>query len=439
VTVRSRFGTDVCIWGLVAAFLLLLLAGQAAADPRSGLSAAESRAAAAEAKIETLEGSVQPAVARFQLATRRAAPSKKRAHQAAKRVATLEAAAQHRHSRAVAAVKAAEDERSNAAEKHDEKVRSGLGLGLSALILAVIAFTWGWFRATAVVAYLTRISLAQAIGLCVGGGFITLIIGAAMTNAGGVVGVLGEILVGLGLMLPIAFLLARHSAEVQRGRARAWLRRERLPRRVSEILAGVLAVLFMIGIGSGIFAGEAESGGVSAQIHRQAQRPETTTPGLVSAREEAARLKEKAGSLLAVVHHTQADLRTANSHVGRAKARLATADGQVHHFTRQLVALEVQETREAEHEEHEREQLVAQEQHEREQEEQEEQEEIEQQESEVAEECDPNYSGCLDPHSPDYDCVGGEGDGPDYTGTVEVLGYDEFGLDRDGDGIGCDD
>jgi hypothetical protein len=54
--------------------------------------------------------------------------------------------------------------------------------------------------------------------------------------------------------------------------------------------------------------------------------------------------------------------------------------------------------------------------------------------------CDPNYAGaCLDPNSLDYDCAGGSGDGPDYTGRVEVIGDDHYGLDRDGDGIGCDD
>jgi hypothetical protein len=53
--------------------------------------------------------------------------------------------------------------------------------------------------------------------------------------------------------------------------------------------------------------------------------------------------------------------------------------------------------------------------------------------------CDPNYAGvCLDPNSPDYDCAGGSGDGPDYTGEVRVIGDDHFDLDRDGDGIGCD-
>ena len=54
-------------------------------------------------------------------------------------------------------------------------------------------------------------------------------------------------------------------------------------------------------------------------------------------------------------------------------------------------------------------------------------------------ECDPNYSGaCLDSESPDYDCEGGSGDGPDYIGEVKVVGSDHYDLDRDGDGIGCE-
>jgi hypothetical protein len=53
--------------------------------------------------------------------------------------------------------------------------------------------------------------------------------------------------------------------------------------------------------------------------------------------------------------------------------------------------------------------------------------------------CDPNYEGaCLDPNSPDYDCEGGSGDGPDYTGAVTVVGDDHFRLDRDGDGSACE-
>jgi hypothetical protein len=53
--------------------------------------------------------------------------------------------------------------------------------------------------------------------------------------------------------------------------------------------------------------------------------------------------------------------------------------------------------------------------------------------------CHPSYEGaCLDPNSYDYDCEGGTGNGPDYTGEVDVVGDDPFDLDRDGDGTACE-
>lgn len=60
-------------------------------------------------------------------------------------------------------------------------------------------------------------------------------------------------------------------------------------------------------------------------------------------------------------------------------------------------------------------------------------------ESEPAEDCDPSYEGaCLDPYASDYDCAGGSGDGPEYTGPVTVVGEDHYGLDADGDGYACE-
>jgi hypothetical protein len=52
--------------------------------------------------------------------------------------------------------------------------------------------------------------------------------------------------------------------------------------------------------------------------------------------------------------------------------------------------------------------------------------------------CHPGYSGCLKQNAGDYDCAGGSGNGPNYTGPVRVLGSDPFGLDRDNDGWGCE-
>jgi hypothetical protein len=56
----------------------------------------------------------------------------------------------------------------------------------------------------------------------------------------------------------------------------------------------------------------------------------------------------------------------------------------------------------------------------------------------AARQCDPNYSGCV-PIASDVDCSAGSGNGPAYvTGPVRVIGTDIYGLDNDGDGIGCE-
>jgi hypothetical protein len=56
---------------------------------------------------------------------------------------------------------------------------------------------------------------------------------------------------------------------------------------------------------------------------------------------------------------------------------------------------------------------------------------------EPADECHPSYTPCVEIAS-DVDCAGGSGNGPAYTGRVSVIGPDEYDLDRDGDGVGCE-
>lgn len=53
--------------------------------------------------------------------------------------------------------------------------------------------------------------------------------------------------------------------------------------------------------------------------------------------------------------------------------------------------------------------------------------------------CDPNYAGACVPIASDVDCSSGKGNGPAYVrGPVTVVGTDIYDLDRDGDGIGCE-
>ncbi len=417
---RKRVASVVAAAAVLAITLGLVLAGAASAqDLSAGLSEAESRAEVAAVEVEELEGAAIPAETKFEASSKRATPAEAAANAAKLRVAGIEDVQKSRRFAAIAEISRIESANRDAAEKHDDKVRSGLGFGLAALIMAGIALAWGWFRASAAIGGLTRMTLGRAIGLCVGGGLLAIIFGTAMGNASGLVGVLGNALFGVGFMLPIALLLARHSIEVQRGRSKPVLRRERLPRWVAQSVCGVMGALFLIGVGAALFAGEAESKPVSSQLRLRASEQAPGVPALAGAEQQAAGLDRRAASLLAVTHSDRLELRAIKRRLGRAESRLTSANSEARNFTRRLVALSAREEREAATEE--REFAV-----------------LREEEEPAAEECDPNYSGCLDPNASDYDCEGGSGNGPDYTGEVQVLGVDHYGLDADSDGIGCE-
>ena len=57
----------------------------------------------------------------------------------------------------------------------------------------------------------------------------------------------------------------------------------------------------------------------------------------------------------------------------------------------------------------------------------------------MAQACHPSYEGECVPIASDADCASGSGNGPVYVrGPVRVVGPDEYDLDRDGDGVGCE-
>lgn len=419
---------------LIALIGLLVPAAPAAAqDPAAGLAEAETHVAQYEGELPGLQDQVSVAERNYEVAARRAAPSLRLVRNSKGDLRRLrrELAAQQRTAKGEIA--RLEDRRRQEADDHDQQVRSGVGFGLAALVAALIALGWGWFRATAPVAALTRIDLAQAIGLCVGGGLLMLIAGAALGGSNGAVGSLGSFLFCLGLILPTAFLLARHSAEVQRGHAKPLLRRERLPQWVSLATAGVMAILFLAGTGSAIFAGDASSEPIGPRLEAEAEAASNGDGAaeIAAARNELARSRKHATRPLAERNKARQELATARRELGHTQRRLAAAQASAKSFAHRLVAQEAREQREEEKQlaraQREEKELVAIQ-----------EEEQEEAEEEAASECDPNYSGCLDPNAPDYDCEGGSGDGPLYTGTVEVLGVDHYGLDSDGDGIGCE-
>lgn len=412
---------------LAAIAILSWAAGASAAqDPRAGLAEAEQRAAALEAQRADQQRQLETAEARRRAAASAAAPRLRALESKRAEVDRLRSQLVEEEEEAGSRIAQLKEQHRQEVDDHDEEVRTGVGFGLAALLAGFIALAWGWFRATDAVAALTEIQLGQAIGLCVGGGLLLTIVGAVLGSSDGAVGAIGSFLFCLGLILPTALLLARHSAEVQRGRSKPLLRRERLPAWVPLTTAGLMLLFFAAGTGSAIFADGASSQPVPAELREKAK---ATSEGsgaeeLAAAEEEAAEAKQRVSAPAARLNATEQALTAARKSLRSVTRRLARAEADQRSATRRLVALEEREQREAERAEaraiREEEALVAQE------------------EEELASECHPSYSGCLDPSSPDYDCAGGSGDGPDYTGTVTVTGYDEYGLDDDGDGVGCE-
>lgn len=413
---------------LVAALFGMTGGGKAEArDLSVDLANAERRVSSYEADVSMRRRQLGSAVRRYRAAARRANPLVRALDENRAELRRLYSDLADREEAAGSRISELEQQRQEEIDEHDEEVRDGVGIGLAALVAGLIALAWGWFRATALVAALTRAERGQAIGVCVGGGLLMVVIGAVLGSSRGVVGALGSFLFWLGLILPTALLLARHSAEVQRGRSRPLLRRDRLPVWTSPAIASLMFVLFLASTGSAIFADGASSQPVSAELREEA---EATSEGrgaeeLRAAQEQVAEAKLRAANPLSRRNSARRALRAARRGFHGAQRRLVSARRSEHSVSQRLVALEGRERREAERE-------AA-----REAREAEEQAEIEAEE--LASQCNPNYSGCLDPYSPDYDCEGGSGDGPDYTGTVEVIGYDEYGLDANDNGIGCEE
>lgn len=422
--------------GLLFALVVMLAASvqiSAAQDLGAALARAEANIRKYESQLPVEQQQVSDAEAQYRAADRHAAPAAQALRRSRAEVSRVRRELSKKEGKAKAHIAAAKEQHQQEVDDHDEQVHNGVGFGLAALMAGLIAFAWGFFRASAPVAALTELELSRAIGLCVGGGLLMVIVGIALGSASGVVGALGSFIACLGLILPMAFLLARHSAEVQRGRSKPLLRRDRLPGWVPLTVAGLMGVLFLASTGSALFAPSASSESLSSRLQEEAKgaRGGRGAEELGAAQEEVAKAKRQAAAPLARQNHAQRQLARARGDLHRVQAHLAAARGSQRFFARQLVALEVKEKRRREKEE-------VRAQHEREKQEEIEAKEVEEAETQLASECDPNYSGCLDPNASDYDCAGGSGDGPLYTGTVTVLGEDHYGLDADGDGIGCE-
>jgi len=417
--VSSRWGCVAQIALAVAVTISLAMPGGSArgADPGAGLSEAESRAASAEAEIAAAQGEVDVARAKTSAVASRAVPASAAARAARDEARELRSTLLEREQQAKAEIAAGEAARQQEADDHDREVALGIGIGLAALLAAGIALAWGWFRATPPVAALSQINLGRALGLCLGGGLLLIVIGAMLGNAGGLPGAIGALLLGLGFVLPTALLLGRHSAEVQRGKAKPAFKRERLPAWLTRSIAALLLLIGLTSLGGSIFAEQPAAYSASTQLQEDSkalsQGPDAQRLQDTAAKADSA--AQAASTPLAQLRSARASLRQANRALSRARGRLASAEVDERRFARRLAVLVAKEEREAA-------QAAARAAREA--------EELEEEES-FSSGCDPNYTGCVPVYPPDVNC-------PEVGETVTVLGSDPHGLDADGDLVGCE-
>ncbi len=403
---------------LAVAILLATLGGSAGAtDPSTGLSEAEARAARAEADIASTQAELNTARARLAAASRRASPVIEAARTARARARDLKETLLDRQRQADARIAELEATHGQEVDDHDREVVYGIGFGLAALLGAGIALAWGWFRATPLVAALSRTDLGRALGLCLGGGLLLIVVGSVLSDTDGLPGAVGALLLGLGFVLPTALLLGRHSAEVQRGRAKPVLKRDRLPSWVPRGVTVLLLLFALSGLGSSIFAEDPAAFSVSAQLREDntALKSGPDAHHLEEATAAAEATRRTMVKPVAQQRAARAAVRKATRELGGAKNRLASAEADQRRFARRLAVLVAREEREAA-------QAAAR---------------AEREAEELAEEetsssgCDPNYSGCVSVYPPDVDCA-------EVGETVTVLGSDPHGLDADGDLEGCE-
>ena len=334
------------------------------------------------------------------------------------------------------------DENQSAAEKHDQKVHSDIGFALAALSIAAIAFAWGWFRASAAVAYLTRKPLKNVVLALVGFGLVTLLLGGVLADAGGLLAVFGGLAIGLSFALTVALLLARHSAEIQRGKAKAIFRRERMSPMVGRTVAVFFGLIFLVAFIASLTQGEPDSRQVSAQLQDQMKLASDSSPQIKSGEDRAATLrkelaplrkKDRRASFEPAHRRAEAAARAGSSRRTRTtsddgaenlpKSRPRNSAGwneRKHGLSISRKGKNANTSVPSKGKNAKRKSRIRR--------------------SGSRSLRSQLLGACLHEGIGDYDCAGGYGDGPNYVeGPIEVVGVDQFGLDEDGDGIACED
>ena len=394
-----------------------------AQDPYADLAAAQEALAEAEARLQAAEARTEEAQKALAPVEARAEAATSKANAATGRAERIEGELVESREDAAGAVEAARASNDEKRDEHAEDKATAIGLGFGLAVLALFVLFWRQIRGLSALGWLTEQSTGRAIGICVATAVIGLALAGALSESSPLV---GSLVLVLGLGLPVLGWMARHSLRVARGDGTPLYLTDRLSSRGLQITAALIAVAASTALSVGLASGEPQLEQLSAETVRLAEQAagdpaDPPTPALIAARKKAKPLATQAEDLRGERAKAQAVLVSANRELEDATASVSDSKDDIDTATELIAQQEARAERLAA-----REAAAAAEAAE-----------------EAAEEkptgggCTPGYSPCLPPAS-DYDCEGGSGDGPEYTGVVSISGSDPYDLDADGDGTGCD-
>jgi hypothetical protein len=326
----------VLIWALA-----LVPATASAQSLDAQLASAQNQATLAEQQISEATASANAAQRKLAKVSPKTEQVATEATNALNRVQTLQTDLAAQRTRALEQVRHSGENYDQEKQDQDNTVSASLGFAIGALILAALVLFWKWFRQLTLVQRLGERGWLRAVGIVGGGGLILLIAAAAMLEGAFVLGVTGGFLLTLAFGLPVLLLLARHSLRVERKEEASLLSRAQFPRWVTVVIAAVLLLFAIAGLGGALSSDEPTKPTITAETRALAAAAsgdplDPPTPELLAARQAAKPLVARSGQLQGKQQEAQAALVQARQGLGSARRRLRRAQFTATNVSRRI-------------------------------------------------------------------------------------------------------
>jgi predicted nucleic acid-binding Zn-ribbon protein len=394
----------------------LLTSPANAKDLAAELSAAESDASTARAALATAEDHVTEAEQALAPLKAQAESADQKADAAEQRVDEIEAKLTDARTDAAHQIRSAEQAYAEDVDEHDKDTASSVGFGIGALVLGVVALFWPVVRRLEPIPWLASHGWREFLAV-LGSLVLLLLVGGSLVENDGIAPAIGGFLIIVSIGALVLVPVARHSLQIERGEATALTRQHPFPGWVPQVVAGVLAIVAIAAVLGALGEDDPSEPVFSPKLERLAAAAEgdptdPPTQALAEAQQRAEPLVARASKLASARDEVEDVLSEARTDVRALQQGIASAEKEIDSLSALIAEQEAKAAQQAARE-------------------------AEQAEEQSSDNCTPGYSPCLPPAS-DYDCSGGSGDGPEYTGQVSVSGSDPYDLDADGDGVGCE-